>query len=91
MRDEDLRAVLAMELELGTSEEPKHPVTIAHDEYREYVAYCPECDEQVRPNRDWAVEDKVVYLPVSFCPICGTPIDWTGVISEEELEDTDEC
>lgn len=43
MRNEDLKTVLAWVLEADITVEPKHPVTIAHDEYREFVAYCPEC------------------------------------------------
>lgn len=86
MRDEKLKTVLTWVLEAGIAEEPKCLFTIAHNEYREYVADCPECDKQVRPNRDWTFEGKAVYLPVSFCPICGTPIDWRGALSEDDWE-----
>ena len=91
MRDDDLKTVLAWVLEADITVEPKHPftVTVPHDETLAHVAKCPECDKQIRPNRDWTVEGKAAYLPVSFCSRCGTPIDWTGVLSEDELGEID--
>lgn len=92
MSDEDLKAMLYLALEADITEEPKHPftTTVPHDDMLVHVAKCPECDKKIRPNCDWMVDDKIAYLPVSFCPRCGTPIDWTGVLSEDELGELEE-
>lgn len=89
MRDEEVKNMLNWAKRLGLAKKPKHTFTVAHDNYREYVADCPECDKQIMPNRDWTVADEIAYLPVSFCPRCGTPIDWTGVLGKEELEEVE--
>lgn len=89
MTEKDLKTTLAWVLESGIAKEPKEPIEVPHDGVIEHVAKCPECDKPVRPNRNWTVEGKMAYLPVSFCSRCGTPIDWTGVLSEDELGETD--
>lgn len=81
MTEKDLKTTLAWVLESGIAKEPKEPIESTW--LPRFVADCPECDKQVEPNKKLTVDDKVVYLPVSFCPRCGTPIDWTEVISQE--------
>lgn len=86
MRDEELKTILAWVLEADIAEEPKASFMSP----LKYIAKCPKCDMPITPNQDRTVDDKVVYLPVSFCPRCGTPIDWTGVISKDELGELEE-
>lgn len=85
MREKDLKTILAKVLESGIAKEPKDPIKSTW--LPRYVADCPECNMPVKAYLDFPVDDKTVYLPVSFCPRCGTPIDWTGIISREELEE----
>ncbi len=85
MRDEDLKTVLAWALESDIAEEPRYPLKVPHDKVIKHVAECPECYRKIEPNQDWTVYDRVAYLPISFCSRCGTPIDWTGALGEDEL------
>lgn len=85
MKDKELKTELAWALESITTVTPKQPFTVTHEGMLEHAAQCPDCDKQIKPNRDWTVEGKIVYLPVSFCPKCGIPIDWRGVLGEDEL------
>jgi len=83
MTEKDLKTTLAWVLESGIAKAPKDP--IKSKILPRFVADCPECNKPVKAYLDFSVDDKWIYLPVSFCPRCGTPIDWTEVISKEEL------
>lgn len=88
--DEELKASLEWALESITTVKPKHPFTVTHEGMLEHVAKCPACDKQIRPNRDWTVEGRAAYLPVSFCPRCGISLDWRGVLGKDELGELEE-
>lgn len=47
---------------------------------------CPICGKQSNALSKY-VQDKTVYQGISFCPRCGQALDWTGIISMEELEE----
>ena len=52
-----------------------------------YYGDCPLCGLQCKalPIDKYLAQGKTVYQSMSFCLRCGTPIDWTEVISEDEL------
>lgn len=53
-----------------------------------YSGSCPTCGKPSNALSKY-VQDKPVYQGISFCQRCGQALDWTGIISREELEEVE--
>lgn len=69
------------------AKKPKNVIIKYPGDIPTYYADCPLCGLQCKALSidKYLARGKTVYHSISFCPRCGTPIDWTGVISEDEL------
>lgn len=74
------------------AKKPKNVIIKYPGDMPTYYGDCPLCGWQCKAMSidKYLAQGKLVYPRISFCPRCGTPIDWTGIISKEELEETDE-
>lgn len=90
MRDEEVRKTQEYVRVFKFATKPKNVLVKHPGGIPMYYGDCPNCGLQ---SKSIAIEPitqgKTAYQAMSFCPRCGTPIDWRGVIGREESEEVE--
>ncbi len=73
------------------AKKPKNVIIKYPGDMSTYYGDCPSCGRQSKSMiiDKYLAQGKLKYQIISFCPRCGQALDWTGIISKEELEEVE--
>lgn len=90
MRDEEVKNTKKYVSVFKVATKPKNVLVKHPGGIPMYYGDCPNCGLQSKSiDIEPITQGKTAYQAVSFCPRCGTPIDWRGVIGREESEEVE--
>lgn len=81
-----VKDILEWVRDMQLTKAPENVVRTYPGDIPTYYGDCPDCGMQSKAI-PIDKQGKTVYQSISFCPRCSTAIDWTEVISKEELEE----